>query len=149
MKEIKGDLIKLAKAGEFDVIVHGCNCFHIMGAGIAKQIKYNFPAAYDIDKTTKKGDPEKLGDISYISIHKNYYENDLIIVNAYTQYNLGRDVKYRAIESAFTKINRIFGKLRIGIPYIGAGIAGGDWNRIKSIIDKVCPNVTVVKYERG
>ena len=39
MKIIKGDLIKLALQGEFDVIVHGCNCFCTMGAGIAKSIK--------------------------------------------------------------------------------------------------------------
>jgi len=39
---IKGNLITLAKKGEFDVIVHGCNCLNVMGAGIAKQIKKTF-----------------------------------------------------------------------------------------------------------
>ena len=42
MKTIKGDLIKLAQDGEFDVIVHGCNCMCTMSAGIAKQIKIIF-----------------------------------------------------------------------------------------------------------
>jgi len=37
-QEIEGDLIKLAKQGEFDVITHGCNCHNIMGAGIALQM---------------------------------------------------------------------------------------------------------------
>lgn len=32
---IEGDLIKLALVGAFDVISHGCNCMHTMGAGIA------------------------------------------------------------------------------------------------------------------
>jgi O-acetyl-ADP-ribose deacetylase (regulator of RNase III) len=31
MKTIAGDLIKMAKNNEFDVIVHGCNCFTSMG----------------------------------------------------------------------------------------------------------------------
>ena len=35
MKIIKGNLISLALAGEFEVIIHGCNCFCTMGAGIA------------------------------------------------------------------------------------------------------------------
>ena len=35
---VDGDLIKLAKQGRFDVIVHGCNCFCQMGAGIAPQM---------------------------------------------------------------------------------------------------------------
>ena len=33
MKTIQGNLIHSAQAGEFDLIVHGCNCFCTMGAG--------------------------------------------------------------------------------------------------------------------
>ena len=39
MKDIEGDLLLLALAGHFDVIVHGCNCQCTMGAGVAKAIK--------------------------------------------------------------------------------------------------------------
>lgn len=39
MNSIKGDLIKLAIDSEFDLIIHGCNGFCTMGAGIAKTIK--------------------------------------------------------------------------------------------------------------
>jgi O-acetyl-ADP-ribose deacetylase (regulator of RNase III) len=46
MKVTEGDLIKKAKEGEFDLIVHGCNCFCTMGGGIAKGIKREFPEAY-------------------------------------------------------------------------------------------------------
>ena len=42
MKTIQGNLIHLAQNGEFDLIVHGCNCFCTMGAGIAKGIKAAF-----------------------------------------------------------------------------------------------------------
>ena len=65
MKVIRGDLVQLALAGKFDVIVHGCNCMCTMGAGIAKQIKQKFPEAYRVDCQTKKGDRSKLGTISY------------------------------------------------------------------------------------
>jgi O-acetyl-ADP-ribose deacetylase (regulator of RNase III) len=60
MKEIKGDLIALAKQGEFDVIAHGCNCFVKMGAGIAKSIRLAFPEAWYADKDTKAGDKKSL-----------------------------------------------------------------------------------------
>ena len=43
---VRGDLIKLALAGKFDVIIHGCNCMRAMGAGIAKGIKATCPEAY-------------------------------------------------------------------------------------------------------
>lgn len=39
MKERDGDLIQLALAKEFDLIVHGCNCYCTMDAGIAKTIR--------------------------------------------------------------------------------------------------------------
>ena len=45
MKIIEGDLIQLALDGEFDLIIHGCNCFCSMGAGIAKSIREIFPEA--------------------------------------------------------------------------------------------------------
>ena len=50
MKVIKGDLLKLAYEGEFDAIVHQCNCFHNFGAGIALQILKQFPLAFEADK---------------------------------------------------------------------------------------------------
>ena len=43
MKVIEGDLIQLALTGEFDVIIHGCNCFCAMVAGIAQSIRSVFP----------------------------------------------------------------------------------------------------------
>jgi O-acetyl-ADP-ribose deacetylase (regulator of RNase III) len=61
MKVIKGDLIKLAKQQKFNVICHGSNCFCTFGAGIAKQIKQEFPEAYEADLKTNKGDKSKLG----------------------------------------------------------------------------------------
>ena len=35
MKVVKGNIFDLAEQGEFDVVVHGCNCFCTMGKGIA------------------------------------------------------------------------------------------------------------------
>ena len=49
LKHTKGNLIDLAEQGEFDVIVHGCNCQNTMGSGIAKEIKERYPLAYRAD----------------------------------------------------------------------------------------------------
>lgn len=59
MPVIKGDLVKLALAGQSDVIVHGCNYQCQMGAGIAKSIKQVFPESYEADCLTSKGVREK------------------------------------------------------------------------------------------
>ena len=70
MKIVRGDLIKLALAGQFDVIVHGCNCMCAMGAGIAKGIKATFPEAYAADCATPRGAREKLGTISTARVER-------------------------------------------------------------------------------
>lgn len=137
MKTIKGDLIQLAQEGHFDVIVHGCNCFCTMGAGIAKTIKTTFPEAYKADLETSSGDRGKLGTYSFaISKSENH---EVVILNAYTQYDwrgIGTKVDYDAIRTIFRSIKETFSGLRIGYPAIGAGLAGGDWSLISEIIKK-------------
>ena len=99
MQRIKGDLIKLAIKGDFDVIIHGCNCFCTMGAGIALTIKKVFPEAYQADLQTNKGDKEKLGNYTSATIHRNGHQ--ITVINAYTQYHYrgpGNKADYNAIK---------------------------------------------------
>jgi O-acetyl-ADP-ribose deacetylase (regulator of RNase III) len=136
MKVIKGDLIKLALDGRFDVIVHGCNCHCTMGAGIAKSIKEIFPEAYAADLTTTKGSREKLGSISATTITRD--GKQLAIVNGYTQFNWrgpGVLVDYAAVRTVMKHVKARFPERRIGYPKIGAGLAKGDWTLIAQIID--------------
>ena len=192
---VDGDLIKLAKEGNFDVIVHGCNCFCQMGAGIAPQMAEAFGCdefdkeltieiEYDEDgneyevETNNRGDINKLGTIDYehqylwlnhpmskdglgVSMkHKSKNQEnvkDLFVVNAYTQYKYGRNHKdgaiapfdYEAFTICMRKMNKIFEGKHIGMPKIGAGLAGGSWQRIERIIDAELYSceVTVVNYK--
>jgi len=147
MKTINGDLIKLAKERKFDIIIHGCNCMCTMGSGIAKSIKDNFPIAYEVDCKTIKGDKNKLGKFSYTKY------GDLLIINAYTQYNYSYnklEVDYGAIRLCMREIKDTVYTYhkRIGIPKIGAGRGGGNWDIIKQIIDEELDeeDVTLVEY---
>lgn len=191
---VDGDLIKLALSGKFDVIVHGCNCFCTMGAGIAPQMAEAFGCDefdkeltsytdYDdygdpyVVETSNRGDINKLGNIDWehqylwfkhpkakdglaVSMgHKSVGQpdvQDIIVVNAYTQYNYGRNhadgvsnpFDYEAFTMCMRKMNHLFKGKHIGMPKIGSGLAGGDWNRIEHIISvelRDC-QVTVVNY---
>lgn len=151
MNKVKGDLIKLAINGEFDLIIHGCNCFCTMGAGIAKIIKQKFPEAYKADLKTEKGDKSKLGKISWAKSQKR--NGELIIVNGYTQFNWkgrGRKADYEAIREVFKMVKKEFSGLKIGYPAIGAGLAGGDWKIILEIIEEELKdeNHTFVEYQK-
>lgn len=150
---IQGDLVKLAQEKVFDVIVHGCNCRGIMGAGIAPQIANTFTgvreADYDFPIPLK--DKNRLGKYSKI-----YSEEFAIwVVNAYTQFDItgrsvGRpDVGYHAIAQVFKRLNQEFAGKVIGIPRIGSGLAGGHWEAVKEIINLTTPDlhITLVEYK--
>jgi len=145
---IKGDLIKIAQEGGFDVIVHGCNCHCTMGAGIAKAIKAAFPPAYEADRTTQKGDRTKLGSCSAAECTLNH--GKVVVINAYTQYDWrgsGCKADYDAIRSCMKWIAQRYSGKRIGLPRIGAGLAGGDWNIIRKIISEETKNETITVVE--
>ena len=150
MKSFEGDLIQLAQEGSFDLIAHGCNCFCTMGAGIAKGVRAAFPEAYDADLATSKVDRAKLGTCSAAEAIRDKWT--LVVVNAYTQYDYrgrGTKVDYEAVRSCMRWIRENYSGRRIGLPKIGAGLAGGDWERIAGIIDEEVPgeDVTIVEYQ--
>lgn len=150
MKRVQGDLIALALSGHFDVIVHGCNCFHTMGGGIARLIKARFPEAFEADLATPKGKRSKLGSISAATITRGDVTFD--IVNAYTQFSFGtqkRQVDYDAVSACFEKVAERFSSARIGYPLIGAGLAGGDWREIESRISDALDGLDHTLVELG
>ncbi len=149
MKEVNGDLIRMAVEGQFDVIIHGCNCYCQMGKGIALSVKDKFPEAYKADCETKKAANEKLGTYSHAAVEHNGHA--FTIVNAYTQHHWqGKGVKadYAAIRSVMRSVKADFTGKRIGYPLIGAGLAGGDWSIISDIIKEelVGENHTLVIF---
>lgn len=137
---LKGNLIELARQGKFRAIGHGANCFHLMGAGIAKQIARHFPAAFTADRKTEYGGElgknQKLGSFSCAEIVPDLGPDfrPFMVYNLYTQHHPGSGdeaLKYWAIQSAFTKVAYQESGTRtdsrpFSIPRIGCGIAGLD-----------------------
>ena len=137
MNIVRGDLVELAEAGAFDVIIHGCNCQCQMGRGIALTIKQQFPEAYAADCQTEIGDRTKLGNFTIAYIDRDDF--NFTIVNGYTQFHWKGDgvlADYDAIRSVFREVKEQFGGKRIGYPKIGAGLAKGNWAIISQIIEE-------------
>jgi O-acetyl-ADP-ribose deacetylase (regulator of RNase III) len=139
LEHTKGNLLDLAEAGDFDIVVQGCNCFNTMGGGIAREIRERYPTAALVDSETLKGDYNKLGN------YTTAFTGKFLIVNAYTQYNMsrGEDVfEYLAFELILQKLIHAYGDKRIGLPYIGMGLAGGDKEIILDMIEEFAYNVS-------
>jgi len=148
LKHATGDLLDLAENGEFDLIIHGANCFNTFGSGIARQIRERYPEVAQVDSKTKRGDYNKLGNWNSEEIIRKNGLVEFTAVNAYTQYNMstGQDVfEYAAFELILKKLLHVYGDKRIGMPYIGMGLAGGDAARIMPMIE----NFAIKVAERG
>ena len=142
LKHTKGNLLDLAEAGNFDIVVQGCNCFCVMGGGIAREIRERYPMAAAMDMETTRGDYTKLGNWT-VGLN-DLTDRKFVIINAYTQYNMsqGTDVfEYTAFQLILKKLEYIYPTARIGLPYIGMGLAGGDKDIIIPMIELFAENI--------
>ena len=136
MKRAIGDLLELARNGEFDIIVHGANCFCTMGSGIAKQIKQQYPEAFEADCETVAGDKSKLGTYSMTATRDGF-----VIVNAYTQYDFNKPGEhedkfdYEGFEIILANLLYEAGDMNFGFPMIGMGLAGGNQKKIMDLLE--------------
>jgi hypothetical protein len=92
----------------------------------------------EIDRLTESGEYMKLGNWT------EFDQGTFLILNAYTQYNMstGEDVfEYAAFMLIIQKIIHQFGDKRIGLPYIGMGLAGGDKELILSQIEYLAEKI--------
>tara|TARA_R100001594_G_scaffold1048_2_gene4351 strand:+ start:6081 stop:6578 length:498 start_codon:yes stop_codon:yes gene_type:complete len=150
---VRGDLVERAKDGEYDVIVHGCNTHCTMGSGIAPVIANAFEGVREADEQfpVSRGSTMRLGHYSYAPAGNSFYP---VVVNAYTQHYFREKpdgtpaADYDAIRAVFEQLNvDIYETYSddhlIGIPMLGAGLAGGDWETIESIINEVTPNLNI------
>ena len=139
MKTIKGNIMNVTKG----IIIHQVNNKHVMGAGLAKQIRAKYPQHYN----DYMHDELKLGYVIATKIN-----NQLGIFGMIAQNGYGRNKRYTdysAFADCLTLINRFHKNhpnTRIYMPYgIGCGLAGGDWVIIEHLIQTITPYVILVK----
>jgi O-acetyl-ADP-ribose deacetylase (regulator of RNase III) len=152
LKYDTGDLLELMRDGSFEVVAHGCNCFHAMGSGIAKQLADSYPEIPEMDISDSAcGDKDKMGAYTEVDITTDTGYN-VWVFNAYTQFTTGgRAVSYDAVFDFFESLASLDIGVKIGLPKIGAGLGGGEWSIIEAIINETLikggHDVTVVIYK--
>lgn len=123
--EMDGDIFE----NESGIIVHGCNSYGVMGAGVAKVVHDKFPFAYQKYKEVCEREyvnREFLGGgVVFAPIN-----GQLTIANAITQINPGPDARPDLIRQSLRRV-MIHARLHnqsVHSVKIGCGIGGLDWD---------------------
>ena len=145
--EKRGDILSPNKTGHDVIVCHQVNCLGVMGAGLAKQMREKFPLMYLAYKRECYSTADKkslLGEGLTYSVVYNGYEYTIANIFGQEQIGIGRCyTDYGALRKALQTVRCIASPLpgraawRVRIPYkMGCGLAGGDWNVVRSIIQE-------------
>lgn len=139
IEEVKGDVTKT----DIPYIAHGVNCQGKMGSGVAKALFLIWPEVRE--KYLKyyranlalaiNGTEDFLGTVQFVPC------DGKTVLNMFTQNFYGYDGKlylsYDAVRACFQAIVDQGLIKKLAIPRIGSKLAGGDWDKIKEIINEV------------
>lgn len=130
--EITGDLFDPAHG--FEAIGHGVNLKGVMGAGIAKTVRDRYPAIMEPYRRACRTGELHLGGYQVWEA-----PDGLLVVNLATQQDLGRDARLWAVaDSVYSALDDLEGRgvRRFGVPQLGAGIGGLDWDDVRTWLEK-------------
>lgn len=144
---VNGNVLDAFADRKINFLVHCCNMQHVMGAGIAKQIKHTYPEAYTVDGIWFLSKNPDFSHMSVARISTNRY-----VINVYGQRYYGtenRQLNYAFLRTGLTQLASITDTAdTIGLPYgMGCGLAGGDWPTVLKIIEDVFQNHEVKIYK--
>lgn len=132
-----GNLLNVQKG----IIAHQVNCRHVMGGGLALQLRKAYPKHYN----DYMADTPRLGTLCITEMDPTFF-----VVGIYGQDNFGREkvqTDYDALKSGLAALHE-FSKqkgLPVYLPFmLGCGLAGGDWKRVLRIMEETVPGCTIL-----
>lgn len=128
-----------------DIIVHQVNCLGVMGAGLAKQIAQRYPIVKDKYVTfcnTSASRQSLLGELHLVDTGERK-----LVANVFGQFDIKKNRLDKRVYTDFQALKLGLERVRnfaeaqsmsVAIPtHIGCGLAGGDWDEIKPMIENV------------
>jgi O-acetyl-ADP-ribose deacetylase (regulator of RNase III) len=123
---VRGNLFDL----NLPAIGHGVNCRGMMGAGIAKQFRDRYPDMYKAYKSACAANGPEI--LAGRCMPWQPGPGEPLILNLFTQIDPGPNADVRLIRKAVLQSFNycsMFNIYTLGIPLIGCGIGGLDWDR--------------------
>lgn len=142
MKTIQGNILDIDRG----ILVHQVNTLGVMGAGLAYQIRENWPIVYRRYRKACEFEELGLGTVQMVEVGK-----DLYVANLAGQESIGGiATRYEAYDSALPTISHFAKSKKLPIYFpkgIGCGLAGGDWGMMKLILNQYCPDAILVEFQ--
>jgi len=154
IKYLHGDATKPQSETEIITIAHVCNDANKFGSGFAAAIEKAYPG---VRQEYINRAPHRLGDVYDILVGETEYQS-LYVAHMVAQIDpYPRDgsckLQYHALETCLNHLKSTWDFYTskntthsIHMPKIGAGLAGGDWNKIEKVIDTVLEGLPVFVY---
>lgn len=156
MREIRKNLITAARNGRIEVLVHCCNCFSKQGKGFAWNLNRVFPQTLEADVNDTRSPNARLGGFSSTTVEVPVTEQNpkglLHIVNLYGQFYYNNNfvtVDYDAMYNGLLQIKNKYSGMAIRFPEMGCGNAGGDWDKVSTVIAKALADEDYAVYKLG
>ena len=148
VKVVIGDILDAKE----DIICHQVNCRGVMGAGVAKAISDKWPKVkqeYVSYANKFRNNPDiLLGLVQLVEVDKNKFVANIFGQLDYGRYKNKRYTDYAALKSAFEYIKLAHPNKTIAFPYgFGCGLANGNWDIVKIIIDTYLDGLDVTIYK--
>lgn len=147
MREIIGDITDVTHG----IIVHQTNCQDAIGAGVAQSLIEKWPSVRTEYHRFCAAVPkdERLGCVQAVNVAPG-----VVVVNSFSQFRYGNARRNRTVYTYEDKLLRNVQfvldtnpDVPVYVPgYIGCGLAGGDWTRVRDALSRMAGNerLTVV-----
>ena len=149
---LEGDVCSPQKETGLRVIAQVVNDIGVMGAGVAKAIYTKWPVVKEqYLKWSKLEDNFDCGNIQIVPVEKDIYVCNMIGQNGIKGPDNPTPINYSNLTDCLRELNlwienyqsgRFYmgsnfkdPEVSIHIPFIGAGLAGGDWDKIEDLIE--------------
>lgn len=153
VRMVEGDLFD--PSWGFDAIGHGVNCKGLMGAGIAVAFKKRWPDMYERYRSMCEQKFLLPGQVMPYAVPRGTWDDgsrqQFWIYNIASQYHPGANAEYSYLYAGLQYVAFHMhekGIVRLGLPWIGAGIGGLDKDSVLYVVSQVFDNsdldVTIV-----